>query len=128
MNTPPNLKRIIAQAVLSGGIAAAGLGLGVGTAQASPQSQGPFQWCPGQPVPGEPAASVPGVKVTIPATHVVWNNSVCHTYWRTPAGRGNVPMSDGPVSNFWDGPDPPPYFVPVCAPYFPQQPCRPING
>jgi hypothetical protein len=100
----------------------------IGTAQADPQSPGPFQWCPGQPVPGTHAASVPGVNVKIPATHVVWDNSVCHTYWQTPYGRGNVPMSDGPVSEIWDGPDPPPYFEPVCAPFVPPINCRPQNG
>ena len=38
-------KRVIAGALLSGGIAVAGLGLGSGTAQAT---AGPFTWCPGQ--------------------------------------------------------------------------------
>jgi hypothetical protein len=121
MNTPPNLKRIIARAVLSGGVAAAGLGLAVGAAQADPQSTGPFQWCPGQPLP-----TVTGY----PATHVVWNNSVCHTYWRTIPGRGNVPVSDGGNvdKEFWDGADPPPYFEPVCVPFVPPINCRPQNG
>jgi hypothetical protein len=125
MNTPHNLKRTIAGALLSGGVAIVGLGLAAGTAQADPQSPGPFQWCPGQPLPGTPAMPVAGLNVTLPATHVVWNNSVCHTYWRTPAGRGNVPMNDGPNSNFWDGPNPPPYWEPMCPPYFaPPTGCR----
>lgn len=127
MNTPRNVKRIIAHAVLAGGVMAAGFSLALGIAQADPQSQGPFQWCPGQPVPGDYFARIPGIPA-IPPSLVAWDMSVCHTYWRTPAGRGNVPWQGGGTSNFWVGNEPPPYFVPVCAPYFPQQPCRPING
>ena len=108
MDITYNLRKITTGALVSGAVAVASLGLAIGTAQADPQSPGPFQWCPGQPLPGTHAASVPGVNVKIPATHVVWDNSVCHTYWQTPYGRGNVPMSDGPVSEIWDGPDPPP--------------------
>ncbi|MGB7163022.1 MAG: hypothetical protein WBD70_07655 [Mycobacterium sp.] len=128
MDITHNLKKITTGALVSGAVAVASLGLATGTAQADPQSPGPFQWCPGQPLPGSHAASVPGVNVKIPATHVIWDNSVCHTYWQTPYGRGNVPMSDGPVSEIWDGPDPPPYFQPVCAPFVPPINCRPQNG
>ena len=128
MDITTNLKKITTGALVSGAVAMAICGLATGTAQADPQSQGPFQWCPGQPLPGTRATSVPGVNVKIPATHVVWDNSVCHTYWQTPYGRGNVPMSDGPVSEIWDGPDPPPYFQPVCAPFVPPVNCRPQNG
>jgi hypothetical protein len=123
-----NLKKITTGALVSGAIAVSILGLAAGTAQANPQSQGPFQWCPGQALPGTPAGSYPPTHVSWPARHVVWNNSVCHTYWYTPDGRGNVPMDDNPVSNIWDGPDPPPYFQPVCAPFVPPINCRPPNG
>jgi hypothetical protein len=128
MDITHNLKKSTTGALVSGAVAMAISGLATGTAQADPQSQGPFQWCLGQPLPGTRATSVPGVNVKIPATHVVWDNSVCHTYWQTPYGRGNVPMSDGPVSEIWDGPDPPPYFQPVCAPFVPPVNCRPQNG
>jgi hypothetical protein len=128
MDITHNLKKITTGALVSGAVAMVISGLATGTAQADPQSQGPFQWCPGQPLPGTRAASVPGVNVKIPATHVVWDNSVCHTYWQTPYGRGNVPMSDGPVTEIWDGPNPPPYFEPVCAPFVPPVNCRPQNG
>ena len=47
---------------------------------------------------------------------------------QTPYVRGDVPMSDGPMSEIWDEPDPPPYFQPVCAPFVPQVNCRPQNG
>ncbi len=100
--------RIIAGAPLAGGVAVAGMGLGAGTAQADPQSSGPFQWCPGQPLPEHPGGSYRDTHVSWPATHVVWNNNVCQTYWRLTVARGNVQMNDGAVSDFWDGPDPPP--------------------
>jgi hypothetical protein len=120
MKTNHNLNRFIVGALVSGGLAVAGLGLGAGTAQADPQSTGPFQWCPGQPLP-----TVTGS----PTTHVVWNNSVCHTYWKLTVARGNVPVSDGGNNDkdIWDGPDPPPYFEPVCAPFVPPVNCRPQN-
>ena|ERR1700722_11649403 len=68
MNTTNTLKRIIAGALLSGGVAAAGIGLAAGTAQASPtHPRGPYEWCPGQ---------------RLPENDVVWDMSVCHTwYW-----------------------------------------------
>ena len=128
MDVTHNLKKITTGALVSGAVAVACLGLAAGTARANPQSQGPFQWCPGQPLPGQPAGSYPPTHVSWPATHVVWNNSVCHTYWYVPDARGNVPMNDHPVSNIWDGPDPPPYFQPVCAPFVPPINCRPPNG
>jgi hypothetical protein len=128
MDITHNLKKITTGALVSGAVAVAVLGLATATAQADPQSQGPFQWCPGQPLPGTHLASIPGVNVKFAPTHVVWDNSVCHTYWQTPYGRGNVPMSDGPVTEIWDGPNPPPYFQPVCAPFVPPVNCRPQNG
>ena len=121
MDITHTLKKTTTGALVSGAVAVVILGVTTGTAQADPQSQSPFQWCPGQPLP-----AVTGY----PATHVVWNNSVCHTYWRTIPGRGNVPVSDGGNvdKEFWDGPDPPPYFQPVCAPFVPPVNCRPPNG
>jgi hypothetical protein len=63
--------------VLSVGLGLAGLGLAAVTAQAEPgfalshapipAARGPYQWCPGQP---------------LPTTDVVWDMNVCHTwYW-----------------------------------------------
>jgi hypothetical protein len=69
MNGTHNLKRIIAGALLSGGIAVAGLGLAAGTAQAQPGFAPLATWCPGQPVPGYPP--------------VVWDINVCHDYYET---------------------------------------------
>jgi hypothetical protein len=54
MNGTHNLKRIIAGALLSGGIAVAGLGLAAGTAQPSPGSR---RWPPG--AQGNPCRGTP---------------------------------------------------------------------
>ncbi len=59
MNTTHNLKRIIAGALLSGGVAVAGLGLASGTAQAFDPQPDP----PGKPINGQPEA--PGRPITI---------------------------------------------------------------
>lgn len=106
MNTPRNLKRILAGALLSGGVAIGGLGVITGTAQALPapeplnhwpgcteeHPQGPCHWCPGQDLPPT------GNHITNP---VRWDNNVCHTYYYVNFGTGNV------ASNIWDGPNPP---------------------
>jgi hypothetical protein len=131
MDVTHSLQSLTARALVSGAIAVAGLGLAAGAAQADPQSPGPFQWCPGQPLPGEhfPGFHDPTRNITLPPKDitVVWNNSVCHTYWTTPAGHGNVPMSDGGSvdKTIWDGPDPPPYWEPGCVPFIPPVNCRP---
>jgi hypothetical protein len=53
MNTDCTMSRIIAGALLTGGIAVAGLGLAAGAAQANPPgcSQYSACWCPGQRMP-----------------------------------------------------------------------------
>ena len=112
MDITHTLKKTTTGVLVSGAVAVAILGLATGTAQADPQSQGPFQWCPGQPLP-----TVTGY----PATHVVWNNGVCHTYWRTIPGRGNVPVSDGRMWTKSSGTDLTPAILPtgvrsLCAP------------
>ena len=50
MKTPRTLKRIVAGALLSSGVAVAGLGLGAGSAQATPGLAPLAHWCPGDPV------------------------------------------------------------------------------
>ena len=47
MNTTDHRNRIVVAALLSGGLAVAGLALGAGIAQADRPS-GPYTWCPGQ--------------------------------------------------------------------------------
>jgi hypothetical protein len=61
--------RLAATVLVSGVLGLAGLGLAAGTAQAAPR--GPYQWCPGQP---------------LPATDVNWDMSVCHTWYRVDSG------------------------------------------
>ncbi|AGZ53881.1 hypothetical protein PJK45_04465 [Mycobacterium kansasii] len=109
MHAPRNLKTIIGGAFLSGGLAMAGLGLAVVTAQAQPGPvplyPGPLhtddsdwgppkRWCPGDPLPET------GNRVTDPFRG--WDMSVCHTYYYLWPGMGNV------SNMIWDGDDPPP--------------------
>jgi hypothetical protein len=66
--------RIIAGALLSGAVTAAGAGLGTGTADAAS-----FYWCPGDPpimgaVP-DPSGGMKPVPV-----YPAWDTSVCHDY------------------------------------------------
>lgn len=76
--------------LVSGGLGLAGLGLGAGIAQAN---LGPFHWCPGG-------------HDRLPSPNVVWDMSVCHTYWIVAFGQGNT--DDGlPTHDLWDGDNPP---------------------
>ena len=110
------LKKTLVGALLSGGVAVAGVGLVAGTAQSepglTPQFKGPFpadnftvphQWCPGQPLP------MPDVR---------WDMGVCHHwYWVPVGGMGNVGQfvweGDAPRQPL--GP-PPCYGAPICLP------------
>ena len=92
INTPRSLKRIIAGALLSGGVAVAGgMALSAGIAEAVPPG-GPNTWCPGDP-------PVPTGNIRV--NPVVWDNNICHEYWYVYHGQGNV------AQNIWDGPNPP---------------------
>jgi hypothetical protein len=76
--------------LVSGGLGLAGLGLGAGTAQAN---IGPYHWCPGG-------------HDRLPSPNVVWDMTVCHTYWIVAFGLGNT--DDGlPTHDLWDGDNPP---------------------
>jgi len=87
--------------LVSGGLSLAGLGLGAGAANA--YTYGPFQWCPGQDMPNDPPRA---------ATDLVWDMSVCHTYYIVGYKRGNV------GDYIWAdaGPPPPPAHNPRCLP------------
>ncbi|PBA87072.1 hypothetical protein CKJ71_08055 [Mycobacterium avium] len=93
------------RALLSGGVAAAGLGLGAGAAHAT---KGPFTWCPGQSMewPSGPNSSRGHL-------NYVWDMNVCHTWYVVPDGWGNVPrialngQQTLQSSNAWDGDNPP---------------------
>ena len=116
-------KRMIAWALLSAGVAIAGVGIASGTAEARPLAplpqsgawpgcpednpSGPCHWCPGDP----PVET--GNKRVYP---VVWDESVCHTYWYVTPGQGNV------QHNIFEGelppapPPPPPNLTPPLPP------------
>jgi hypothetical protein len=104
MKTIHTPKRAIATALLSGGVALAGIGAAAGTASAqtgfAPPLQGPdnfsvpHQWCPGQP---------------LPEADVHWDTNICHTWFWVPVG------GMGNVGEFvWDGDTPPPHGPPPC--------------
>lgn len=87
--------RSAATALVFGALsAAAGIGLGLGTAEAAPPS-GPYTWCPGDDPRGGPGG--PFVSPGPPN----WDWSVCHTYYTVNWGQGNVSLT------IWDGPNPP---------------------
>jgi hypothetical protein len=91
MNTTHKRKRIIAGALMSAGVAIAGMALSAGIAEAFPPG-GPNTWCPGDP-------PVPTGNIRV--NPVVWDNNICHEYWYVYHGQGNV------AQNIWDGPNPP---------------------
>ncbi|HEY3994706.1 MAG TPA: hypothetical protein VGM40_01980 [Mycobacterium sp.] len=95
MDAIRRLKTIFVGAVLSGGLAVAGVGLAAGVAQADNPDWGPAHyWCPGQPLPPT------GNHVTDPFRG--WDMNVCHTYYYLWPGMGNV------SNMIWDGDNPPP--------------------
>ncbi len=108
MDTTRTLKRIIAGALLSACTALAGLGFAADTAQSQPgpapldgawpgcpndHPAGPCHWCPGDP---------PVQTGNLRVNPVIWDSSVCHTYWYVYPGQGNV------AQNIWEGEGPPP--------------------
>ena len=103
MNTDRTMKRIMAGALLSGGIAVAGLAATSGTAQAAPDycgpqvngiCYGPVRWCPGDPMWPLTQNHV--------ADPIRWDMNACHSYYHVASGTGNV------NSSIWEGPNPPP--------------------
>jgi hypothetical protein len=80
----------------------------VGTAQALPGAPVPLNAWPGCPednpsgpchwCPGDPPVQTGNIRVY----PVVWDDSICHTYWYVYSGQGNV------AHNIWDGELPPP--------------------
>ena len=87
VNITESPKRILAAALLSGGVVVAALA--TGTAQAAPGDNfsQPHQWCPGQ---------------SLPMDDVHWDTNICHTwFWVPVGGMGNVGQF------VWDGATPP---------------------
>jgi hypothetical protein len=105
MGKTSRVKRIVACALLCGGLGLAAAGLGAATAQAT---DGPFTWCPGQsmdwPVgPNNRFSDLP----------YSWDMHVCHAWYTVDYGYGNVPRiingnSTLAGSETWDGDNPPP--------------------
>ncbi|OBB65833.1 hypothetical protein A5758_16020 [Mycobacterium sp. 852014-50255_SCH5639931] len=94
------MKKKIAGALLSGGLAIAGLGFAAATAHAD-NGFGPHHWCPGQ---RHDPPTGPG--------DVVWDWNVCHTFYFTNYAMGNVPLAyNGKTSDVWDGDNPPPEAI-----------------
>jgi hypothetical protein len=79
MSTTCTLKSMLAAALLGGGVTAAAIGLGAGTAQANP-----FTWCPGQPMLGM-HGSTGG-----PGLDVQWDMTRCHTWYGVRHGFGHT--------------------------------------
>ena len=114
-------KRMLAGALTSVSLAAAGLSLAAGTAQAIPSQ--PHQWCPGMPMQNPPG----------PGAMYQWDMNVCHTWQYVKSGMGNVPQqvwvgpldpvtyrySDSKItvegSSVWDGPNIPPGAEAECT-------------
>ncbi|WP_081809233.1 hypothetical protein [Mycobacterium sp. URHB0044] len=102
MNTY-KITKIVAGAVLSGGVAIAGMSVAPAIANAT---EGPFTWCPGQSMdwPSGPNRW---------ADNYSWDMNVCHTWYQVAYGYGNVPArhDDGTTdvrgSSAWDGANPP---------------------
>jgi hypothetical protein len=107
MNTTHTPRRVLAVALLSGGVALAGIGLAADTAQAQTESRPSFM-APSQKTtsrfliigaPGNPCRR----------NDVVWDTNICHTwYWVPVGGMGNVGQF------VWDGENPPPHGPPPC--------------
>ena len=94
------LKKTAAAALLLGGLVATGPEFSVATAHAD-DSFGPHHWCPGQ---RRDPPTGPG--------SVVWDWNVCHTFYFTNYGMGNVVTSyDGNIAPVWDGDNPPPEAI-----------------
>lgn len=112
-------KRVFAGALVTVGLAAAGLSVGTGTALALPAE--PHTWCPGDSM----------YSPTGPGANYVWDMNVCHTWQYVRGSVGNVgvqvPAGYDPVtfqptgweiqpySNVWDGPNPPPGSAYECG-------------
>lgn len=96
MNTAHTLKRIIAGALLTGGVALAGFGLAAGTAHAYP---GPYTWCPGKGLSPDDAAVENAWAAQ--KNEIRWDWNVCHTFYIY------APASNVGAHDIWEGNNPP---------------------
>ncbi|MFZ0225497.1 MAG: hypothetical protein WA622_17300 [Mycobacterium sp.] len=113
-----SISRFMTTVAVSGSLALAGLGLGAGPVQADP-SVNVMTWCPGQAPPDR------GIR---------WDMNVCHNYFITKLGTGNVPMVDyrgNPTDSWFSADIAPPVLTPPPPPPppTPDQPfCTPRGG
>jgi hypothetical protein len=104
INIDCTLKRIMAGALLTGGVAVAGLGIGAVTAHAKPT--GPHHWCPGDPMQYQTQPWL--ADHTGPGPAYSWDMNICHTwFWLANGNQGNVPYKGKLPSDVWDGENPP---------------------
>jgi hypothetical protein len=99
-----SVNKMIAAALLSGGVGAAVFGLAAAPAHADPFSPQPHNWCPGQ---------------ALPFRGLRWDMGVCHTWYEVPSGQGNVPMvgvQGNQVQSFVSADIPAPVFTPPPSP------------
>ncbi len=95
MDITHTLKKITVGALLTGSLAIPGMGFTAANAHADTFS--PHHWCPGQ---RKDPPTGPG--------DVVWDWNVCHTFYFTNYGMGNLVTSyDGKNAPVWDGDNPP---------------------
>jgi hypothetical protein len=107
VGTNRTVRNVIVRALLSGTLAATGIGLTVGTAEAHsllpqgpvpPGASGPYTCCPEDQAHGLSPQTGRGC----PGTQLDWDSSQCHVWWGVYWGHGNVAPS------IWEGPDAPP--------------------
>lgn len=116
MDATRALKKVVNAALLSGGVAVAGIALTLGSAQAQPGdvpsthgfvsedgpvppgASGPYTCCPGE----EKTGLHPQTGRGCPGPEVHWDMSICHTWYGVVWGHGNA--SPG----VWEGDGPPP--------------------
>lgn len=97
MKSNRSLTKITLGALVAGSFALAPL-IGAGAAQAEPMES--HTWCPGNP------KNMPYVVNSL----IDWDWNVCHTWFPTNYGMGNVTMQGRPTS-IWDGTNPPPEAI-----------------
>jgi hypothetical protein len=106
-------------ALAAAALVTGGVGLSTGTALAcngawGPCGYGPNRWCPGDSLYMDRGGPYQGV---------VWDMTVCHTWYRVGEGAGNVFEGPNNQSDVWEGDDPPPPAEPPPpAPLGPQLP------
>ncbi|WP_156432726.1 hypothetical protein [Mycobacterium sp. M26] len=82
-----NIARMATAAGAFAGCAVAAVAIGSGPAHA--YTYGPFQWCPGAPLPNDPPR---------PDGQLNWDMSVCHTYYTPPGRSSGVPAPRCPTT------------------------------